>query len=338
MNVFDSLPRPFFVLAPMDDVTDTVFRQVVAGLARPDLYFTEFVNVDGLQSPGRQKLLKKLRFTAAEQPLIAQIWGKNPDNFRKTAEQIVDGTFARELGLPDGVNFVGVDINMGCPDKTIVRNGSCCALINDRERAGEIIEATREGLSSALPLSVKTRLGFNQVDLSWIEFLLSKKLNMLTIHGRTRKEMSKVPARWDLIGEVVGLRDSLAPDTLIVGNGDVRDRAHGLELARRYALDGIMIGRGVFQDPYAFAEDSAWESLTSQERIELYQNHVKLFQATWQNNERHIQTLNKFCKIYINGFDGAKELREQLMQAKSSEELLEELEGSNKLAASGSSV
>jgi tRNA-dihydrouridine synthase len=333
MNVFDSLPRPFFVLAPMDDVTDSVFRQVVAGLSPPDLYFTEFVNVDGLQSPGRHKLLKKLRFTAAEQPLIAQIWGKNPDNFRKTAEQIADGTFARELGLPEGVNFVGVDINMGCPDKTIVRNGSCCALINDRERAGEIIEATREGLGSALPLSVKTRLGFNQVDLTWVEFLLSKKLNMLTIHGRTRKEMSKVPAHWDLIGKVVGLRDSLAPDTLIVGNGDVRDRRHGLELAQRHGLDGIMIGRGVFQDPYAFAEDSPWESLTSQERIELYQNHVKLFRATWQNNERHIQTLNKFCKIYINGFDGAKELREQLMRAKSSEELLEILEGSNKLAA-----
>jgi tRNA-dihydrouridine synthase len=332
MNLFDSLPKPFFVLAPMDDVTDTVFRRIVRKTAPPDLYFTEFVNVDGLQSPGRQKLLKKLRFTEAEQPLIAQIWGKSPENFRKTAQQIADGTFASELGLSKGVNFTGVDINMGCPDKTITKNGCCCALINNRELAGEIIEAVREGLGSALPLSVKTRLGFNDVDMTWIEFLLQRKLNMLTIHGRTRKEMSKVPAHWDLIGEAVNIRDSLAPDTIIVGNGDVRDRQHGLELAGQYRLDGIMIGRGIFHDPYAFAADSRWESLTSSERIDQYKRHVELFRDTWRGGEHHIQTLNKFCKIYINGFDGAKDLRERLMKANSSEELLEILDSSNKLA------
>ena len=135
-----TLPKPFFVLAPLDDVTDTVFRRIIAGCAPPDLYFTEFVNVDGLQSPGRPKLLKKLRFTPAEQPLVAQIWGKQPENFYKTAQQLADGTFARELGLPDDVNFAGVDLNMGCPDKTIVKNGTCSALINDRELAGRIIK------------------------------------------------------------------------------------------------------------------------------------------------------------------------------------------------------
>ena len=313
-------------MAPLDDVSDTVFRRIIGECATPDLFFTEFVNVDGLQSPGRPKLLKKLLFTPDEQPLIAQIWGKEPENFYKTARQLADGTFARELGLPSGINFAGVDLNMGCPDKTIVKNGSCSALINDRELAGRIIEATRKGLDGYLPLSVKTRTGFSEPDMTWIEFLLKRELNMLTIHGRTRKQMSKVPADWQYIGRVRQLRDKLAPETLIVGNGDVRDRAHGLELAEEHGLDGVMIGRGVFEDPFAFAAQSPWLNMPAPERIALYKKHVELFANTWQNRERPIATLNKFCKIYINNFPGAKELRDQLMHAADAAELIRLLE------------
>jgi tRNA-dihydrouridine synthase len=317
--------RPFFILAPMDDVTDTVFRQVVNSCAPPDLAFTEFVNVDGLMSPGRPKLLKKLRFDASEKRLVAQLWGLKPENFRAVAEQIADGSMARELGLPEGCNFVGVDLNMGCPAKSEVQNGACSALIRpeNRELAGQIIEATREGLAGRLPLSVKTRVGFSSVDMTWFEFLLAKDLDMLTVHGRTRKEMSKVPAHWDIIGQVREVRDTLAPQTLIVGNGDAVDRAHGAELAGKWGLDGIMIGRGIFQDPYAFAEDSPWNSTATHKRIALYTKHVKYFAETWAAGERPVKTLNKFCKIYINGFDGAKELRERLMNAGSTDELLE---------------
>jgi tRNA-dihydrouridine synthase len=325
MDVTQTLPKPFFVLAPMDDVTDTVFRQVIAGCAPPDLYFTEFTNVDGLQSPGRPKLLKKLRFTPTEQPLIAQLWGKEPDNFYKTAQEIADGTLARELGLPEGVNFAGVDLNMGCPQKSEVKNGTCSALMNDRPLAETIISATRDGLDGKLPLSVKTRTGFRAVDITWLEFLLGQDLKALIIHGRTKAQMSKVPADWAVIGQARELRDRLAPKTLIIGNGDVRDRAQGLELAKKYKLDGIMIGRGVFHDPFAFAEHSPWESYTKEQRIELYKKHVQLFAATWQHCERPIQTLNKFCKIYINNFDGAKDLREQLMACKSTDELITHL-------------
>ncbi|HEX4774246.1 MAG TPA: tRNA-dihydrouridine synthase [Candidatus Saccharimonadales bacterium] len=325
MNIWQDLPRPFFVLAPMDDVTDTVFRRVVGECAAPDLYFTEFVNVDGLQSPGRPKLLRKLRFTEAEQPLIAQIWGKEPDNFYKTAQQLADGTFARELGLPQGVNFAGVDLNMGCPEKSAVKNGTCVALINDRPLAHDIIEATKQGLDDRLPLSVKTRLGFNQVDLTWIEFLLGHELAALTVHGRTRREMSKVPAHWDQIGQARELRDRLAPGTLIVGNGDVMNRQHGLELARQHDLDGIMIGRGIFHDPFALAKRSPWESYTRQQRIDLYKKHVQLFAETWHGDGPPTQTLNKFCKIYINGFDGARDLRDHLMQSTSIKDLLSNL-------------
>jgi len=321
-NTFLSLPKPFFVLAPMDDVTDMVFRQMVSECAAPDLTFTEFVNVDGLQSPGRPRLLRKLRFDVSEKRLVAQLWGINPDNFRKTAAEIVDGSLARELGLPEGCNFVGVDLNMGCPAKSEVSHGACSALINDRPLAKAIIDATREGLNGSMPLSVKTRLGFHEVQMDWIQFLLEQKLDMLTIHGRTRKQMSKVPANWELIGQARQLRDDAGVPTLIVGNGDVRDRAHGLELAERHRLDGIMIGRGMFQDPFAFAVSSPWDTYTPQQKIDLYAKHVRLFEATWQEGERAIQTLNKFCKLYVNGFDGAKEFRDQLMHAGSTTELI----------------
>lgn len=313
-NKLAELPKPFFVLAPMDDVTDTVFRQVVAETAAPDLFFTEFVNVDGLQSPGRERLLPKLKLSEKEHPIIAQIWGKNPENYYETTKDII------------AMGYDGVDINMGCPDKTVVKNGCCSALIEKRELAGEIIDAVRRAAGDDFPVSVKTRVGFNHVDLSWIEFLLSKKLNMLTIHARTKKELSKVPAHWELFADIKKLRDEIAPSTLLVGNGDITTRSLGQELAEKYGLDGVMIGRGIFHDPYLFADPPAggspWHSMSKEDRIALYKKHVQLFADTWQNNERRVATLNKFCKVYIQNFDGAKELREKLMNAKNTDELL----------------
>ncbi|MGB4759586.1 MAG: tRNA-dihydrouridine synthase [Candidatus Saccharimonadales bacterium] len=387
---FKDLPKPFLVLAPMDDVTDVVFRRVVASLALPDLFFTEFVNVDGLMSPGRPRLLKKLRFSEHDRPLIAQLWGLKPENFKAVAGQIADGSLAREIcmlndktgslhgdaaqggreqqsesykeygervaerantamrpkpgSLGDSVgqqsqavhtcpNFAGVDLNMGCPAKSEVQNGACSALIKNRPLALEIINATKEGFAGSagqrMPLSVKTRVGFNEVDMTWIAFLLEQKLNMLTVHGRTRKQMSKVPADWELIGQASLLRDRIAPDTCIVGNGDVESRAQAEALAAQYNLDGVMIGRGVFHDPYVFAKASEWADKTREERIALYTKHVKLFHDTWQSGERPIYTLNKFCKIYIQNFEGAKELREQFMAATSSEQLLEMLQNAH---------
>jgi len=310
MSMLNELPKPFTVLAPMDDVTDTVFRQIINECAAPDLFFTEFVNVDGLQSPGRPNLLKKIQLEPTEGPVIAQIWGKKPENFRKTTEELV------EMG------FAGVDLNMGCPAKPVVKDGCGSALINNREAALELIQAVKDGAAGRVPVSVKTRLGWNTVDLSWHELLLKQGIDMLTIHGRTKKEMSDVPAHWDLIGEVRKLRDQIAPDTLIVGNGDVQNYQEAMELAEKYQLDGIMIGRGIFHDPFAFAKDSPWPSYSKEQRTSLYTKHVKLFAETWPDAGRRIAMLNKFCKVYISGFDGAKELREKLMNAKSAEELL----------------
>ncbi len=300
--------RPFFVLAPMYDVTDTVFRQIVADCAPPDLFFTEFVNVDGLQSQGRSELLTKLSFSKKEQPIIAQIWGLQPENYYKTAKELV------------GMGFDGIDINMGCPDKNVVKNGSCIALVNNRELAKDIIAATKDG-AQGLPVSVKTRTGLNEVDLSWHEFLLNQSLAMLSIHGRTKKQMSKVPANWDVIADIRKLRDKLAPKTLIVGNGDVISRQQGERLAKLHGLDGIMIGRGVFTDPYVFSKNSPWQSLSVKERFDLFEKHIKLFKDVW-GDTKPVKVLNKFCKVYINNFDGAKQLREKFMSSKSTKELL----------------
>ncbi len=329
MNIWDQLTKPFFVLAPMDDVTDTVFRQVVADLAPPDLFFTEFVNVEALQSKGREKTLPRLRLDShKERPIIAQIWGLNPENFYKAAVDITD------------MGYDGIDLNFGCPDKNVTRNGACSAFIlpENRNRAVEIIQAAVEGAKAALkssatkgskplPVSVKTRLGYNQIDYTWHESLLKQDIAALTVHGRTKKQMSKVPADWDKISEVRALRDRLAPHVKVIGNGDVLSRAQGVALAEQHQLDGIMIGRGVFNDPYVFAEQSPWTTISPQERLKIYRKHVELFANTWQHDERKIVTLNKFCKIYVNGFDGAKELREELMAARSSEALLQILDG-----------
>jgi tRNA-dihydrouridine synthase len=308
--VLKDLPKPLLILAPMDDVTDTVFRQVVADCAKPDMFFTEFVNVDGLQSAGREHLLHKLKLTDKEKPVIAQLWGLKPENFYKTTKDLI------EMG------FSGVDLNMGCPVKTVIKNGACAALINNRELAGEIIDATKEAAGDSLPVSVKTRVGFTTVDLSWIEFLLSKILNMLSIHGRTAKQMSKVPADWDLIGQTVSLRNSLSPSTLIVGNGDVQTRAQAKELAEKYKLDGVMIGRGIFHDPFLFSKKSPWEEWGKEQRLELFSKHIQLYLDTYKAKERRFEALRKFCKVYINGFEGASNFRAKFMETRTPEQAL----------------
>jgi tRNA-dihydrouridine synthase len=310
---YSLLPKPFFCLAPMEDVTDLVFRQVVRDCCAPELFFTEFVNVDGVQSPGRQKVGRRLRLGPDEDNVIAQLWGLKPENFYKTAREIAEGEFG---------SYTGIDLNMGCPEKTVVKSGACSGLINNPDLAIEIIEATQEGANGKLPVSVKTRLGFNEVNFDWPTLLLRQNLAMLTIHARTRKEMSKVPAHWEDISTIANLRTEIAPHTLLVGNGDVMSRGQGIKLANEHGLDGIMIGRGVFQDPYVFSENSPWASLAVEQKILLYKRHVELFDAVWSPGVRAVHTLNKFCKIYINGFDGAKEMREELMLANSTKDLL----------------
>ncbi len=321
MNIYDELPHPFFVLAPMDDVTDTVFRRIItgasescgiiAGTAKPDLFFTEFVNADGFCSVGREKVSQKLKFTPEEQPLIAQIWGLKPENFTTLTKYIKRAGFA------------GVDINMGCPEKTVVRKGACAALINNEQLAGEIITAVQKAAGKNLPVSVKTRLGYKTVDTErWISFLLGFKLAASTIHLRTAVQMSKAPAQYDELTKIVELRDKISPETKIIANGDILSREQGEELVKKYGIDGVMIGRGIFHNPLVFSMNRATSKNT--ELISLLVHHIKLHEKTW-TGEKCYPPLKKYFKIYVSGFDGAADLREKLMATNSHQEALEVL-------------
>lgn len=308
MNTWQTLPRPFLALAPMDDVTDTVFRRVIAGCSAPDVFFTEFASADGLQSAGRPRVIEKLKFTDEETPLVAQLWGMKPENYEKTAKEIA------ELG------FAGIDINMGCPVPKIVRIGACAALMKNHTLAADIISATKSG-AGKLAVSVKTRIGFDKPDEAWTEFLLEQELDALIVHGRTAKELSKVPNDWSLVEQVRVQRDLISPNTVMIGNGDVANRAHGVELAKKYGLEGIMIGRGALKDPFAFATKSPWPKYDKPARLKLFIKHIGLFKKTW-GDSRNPASLKKFAKLYVNGFDGAVELRTKLMAANTVDDLL----------------
>lgn len=290
---------PTFSLAPMNDVTDTVFRQIVTSCAAPDLFFTEFVSVDALASEGKDAMENKLTFSEHDKNLIVQVWGLNPENYESQAKELSKR------------GYVGIDINMGCPVDKIIKKGACSALMNSRHLAKDIIVATQNGAQD-IPVSVKTRIGFNEIDLSWVEFLLQQNLSALTVHGRTVQEQSNVENHWEVYDEMIQMRNAISPDTKLIANGDVKSREHGIELAKQYNLDGLMIGRAIFDDPYVFADQSIWSETTPEEKLKLYVKHIELFDKTWKNT-KNPDILKKFAKIYLVGFKGAHRIREMVM-------------------------
>jgi nifR3 family TIM-barrel protein len=304
--------KPIFALAPMEDVTDTVFRQVIIKTGRPDIFYTEFMSVEGFMSEkGRSKVAKRLIYTPAEKPLIAQIWGITPSSYEQTAKELV------KLG------FDGIDINLGCPQKKIVKTGGCAKLIGNYVLTKEIIEATKQGTQGEIPVSVKTRLGFNENIINeWGNFLLEQDLAELTIHGRIAKEMSITPAKWEEIAKVVAMRDSLKKKTLILGNGDVFSYTEGIEKAHKTNVDGIMVGRGIFRNPWFFDPISTKDSQdkSKEEKLAILKFHVDLYEKTW-GNKKKMQNLRHYFKIYLHGFDGASSLREKLMECQTYQEL-----------------
>lgn len=345
LGFWKSLPRPFVALAPMADVTDPAFRRVIAAAGRPDVTWTEFVSADGLAlAPeiGRQKLLGDLQYSEAERPIVAQIFSSNPAHVEAAAR------LCAEMG------FDGVDINMGCPDKSIERQGCGAAMIRTPEVALAVIAAAKRG-AGAVPVSVKTRLGYGKDVLEeWLPALLSARPAAITLHARTRKEMSAVPARWGRIADAVKIRNDWSdangiPDgerTLIIGNGDVRSLEDARAKGAETGADGAMVGRAVLGNPWFFAADDplrrfspffqsedyahkhggqAAESQAIEitpeliaRRLSVLAEHIRLFGQLlpWKN----FATMKKHFKAYVSGWRGAKELRERLMACATGEE------------------
>lgn len=318
-DFWHELPRPFFILAPMEAVTDVVFRHVVAKAGAPDIWFTEFTNATGWAHAGDRAIGGRLIKTADEKPIVAQLWGSDPASMEKLARHCA------ELG------YDGIDINMGCPDSSAVKSGGGAGMILNPENAAAIVAAAK---TSGLPVSVKTRLGYSRTDewREWLAHILRQDITNLTIHLRTKKEMSKVPAHFELIAEIKQLRDEIAPDTLLTINGDIRDRTHGLELVEKYGVDGIMIGRGIFANPFAFTNKRVARESEQQERIasgvkevldriDLLKLQLDLYDEYCDQTGRPFETLKRFFKIYIRDFAGASELRDKLMHAKSTDDV-----------------
>ncbi len=297
--------KPITILAPMANVTDFAFRQIVAECGRPDVFYTEFVSCDGICAIGPEKFKGELYFERTESPIVIQFFGAKPENFYKCAKLAV------EMG------YDGIDINMGCPDRSVEKQGAGAALIKNPELAVEIIKATQQGAGN-LPVSVKTRLGYNKVEIEeWVPKLLGTKPAALIMHARTRKEMSKAEANWDAIKRTGEIVRELNPKTLIIGNGNVKDLQDGCQKAKDYNIDGIMIGRGIFENPWFF--NPKQKEITPKMRIGLLLEHVDLFEKLWGTN-KNFDVLKKFFKIYVSGWNGAKDLRTRLMAVKNGQE------------------
>lgn len=286
--------RPIYAMAPMADVTDAAFRFIIAKYGKPDVLFTEFTSADGLCSAGRENLMKHLLYDESERPIVVQLFGNNPENFNKAA------AFAKELG------FDGVDLNMGCPVKDVVKTGSGAALINTPELAKEIIQAAKEG-SQGLPISVKTRIGFNSIAIEeWLTHLLQADLAAVTLHLRTKKEMSLVAAHWEMIDIAVNLAKN--SNTLILANGDLKDLANADEMIKTTGIDGVMMGRAIYGYPWLFDRSRTKESITTQEKLQVMIEHAEYYEKIFDKRQ-NFAVMIKHLRAYASGFDGAKELR-----------------------------
>lgn len=317
-NFWESLSKPIFALAPMEDVTDTVFREIVAGLADSrylHILYTEFTSVDGMNHPvGKIRVGERLIVNESERKLlkeknirlIAQIWGRRPELFFKIAKEITSE-----------YDFDGLDINMGCPVKNIVKNGACSALINEPNLAKEIILATKE--ATHLPVSVKTRTGIKYHDTeNWIAAVMETKPAAVILHGRMQKQQSEGIADWDEIAKGAQIRNQINPSTRFLGNGDVLSVAQGIEYTEKYGLDGIMVGRGIFHNPWFFNPHYSAPGMS--EKLGQLTLHTRLYEKTW-GDKKNINLLKRFFKIYTNDFYGAARLRALLMEAKTYEEV-----------------
>ena len=316
--------QPLCVLAPMADVTDVAFRTMIAKYSKPygpDVMWTEFVSADGLCSVGREVLKRDMEFSDIERPIVLQVFTSNVDNMKEVAK------LAREMG------FDGLDINMGCPDKSIEKQGAGASLMKDIEKAQALIKAAQIGAQD-MPVSVKTRIGFNKVEIdTWIPALLECNIPLLTVHLRTRKELSLVDAHWELMPYITKMVREKTGEvkeggTIILGNGDIKSKKEGIEKAKEAFCDGVMVGRGVFGTPWFFRDTEIYGTNAEvcgiekslEEKLRIMIEHTKLFEEKL-GDIKSFAIMKKHYKAYVHGFDGAKELRMELMECSNSKEV-----------------
>ncbi len=315
-NIWQNLrarEEPIKVLAPMEDVTDHPFRLLISGLGAPDLFFTEFMSVEGYKSSvGRSRVSRRLLKNDQDSPIIAQIWGLDPEAFYITALDLAK------------MGFDGIDVNLGCPVKKIIKQGSCSAMIGDHQRVGDIVSAIKAG-APHLPLSIKTRIGINGYSLQdWICFLPTLPIDALILHLRTQKELSAAPAHWEYMPEIVSAIKSINPDLIVIGNGDISSVAHLCQLSQHNGMDGGMIGRAVLNNPLLFSNHpERWSSYSAHDRLELLIRHVELYCQVYGDKVEgdSWNQLKRFFKIYINDFEYAVSWRAQFMQTNNRGEL-----------------
>jgi len=287
----------------MSDVTDTAFRRIITKYGKPDIFWTEFVSSDGLVFGDKKEIIKNLKYSEKERPIVAQVFSSNPKNMQIAAKIIQD------------LKFDGLDINMGCPDRKVEKQGAGSALIKNPKLAQDIIRAAKKG-AQKLPISVKTRIGYNKNEIkTWIVALLESDIDALTIHFRTRKEMSRVPAKWHLANDIVRMRDEIAPNTLIIGNGDVFNLDDARKKAEQTNVDGIMIGRGIFGNPWFFSGHTP----NIEDKLKVLIEHSKLFEKLCKHKSFAI--MKKHFKAYVSGWEGAKQLRMKLMECENANEV-----------------
>ncbi|MCP4298159.1 MAG: tRNA-dihydrouridine synthase [Proteobacteria bacterium] len=296
------LKSPIVALAPMDGITDLAYRQTVRSLNKDIVLYSEFTSVNGFKHS--EHVRNRLNFDDKELPYFAQIFGNEPDLFAKTVEHF------------DQTPVTGIDINMGCPSKKIIKSTQGGALMKDPELACRIVAACVDKTDK--PVTVKTRLGWKDAEnlQNFVASLIDAGAKMVTIHGRTYKQAYKGDADWDPIYELK--KNCTIP---ILGNGDIKGKDDGL--VRLKNLDGYMIGRSSIGNPWVFWSDLERAKVTLKEKVDVMINHFQLLRS-YQEEKRALIEFRKHITGYICGFKDAKACRALLMQSRTEKELTQQ--------------
>lgn len=322
-------------LSPMDGITDEAFRYTQCQIAKPDLIFTEFVSAEGL-AHNAVKLFDTLLYSSEERPIVGQLFGKDPDSF------YIAAVILCHLG------FDGIDINFGCPAKTVTQHGSGASLIEKPELAGQIIKSVQRAVSDfaenkvtlkdlklkekvlkvidrnikysefvgkIIPtVSVKTRIGISSDTTdSWIPFLLSHNLDFLTLHGRTLKQGYAGVADWEVIAKSAKLAQKA--NTIFFGNGDVQSRSQALDYCRKYGVNGVLIGRIAMGNPWAFNDQTPDFKEKWRAMLLHADNFTRIFPS------RRFDPLRRHFLLYVSGHPQAKQLRQEIVKLTSIDQL-----------------